>query len=66
MKKQFLLLAIAVLFCLITQLTVYVTKTGTKYHASSCRYLSQSKIPMALELAKQNGYGACKVCKPGY
>src|ERR1035437_10999911 len=31
------------------KITVYVTKTGTKYHRESCRYLSKSKIPMSLK-----------------
>lgn len=43
--------------------TVYVTKTGAKYHLGSCRYLSKSKIPISLETAKKK-YTACKVCKP--
>ena len=28
--------------------TVYVTKTGEKYHVGSCSYLRQSKIPISL------------------
>lgn len=43
---------------------VYVTKTGEKYHRSSCQYLRSSKIAMPLAQAQQYGYGACKVCKP--
>jgi hypothetical protein len=27
-------------------ITVYVTRTGAKYHRDGCRYLSRSKIPM--------------------
>jgi hypothetical protein len=26
--------------------TVYITRTGKKYHRDGCRYLSQSKIPI--------------------
>jgi hypothetical protein len=44
-------------------LTVYVTKTGKKYHRGSCRYLKKSKIAIELSEAKKR-YGACKVCKP--
>jgi competence protein ComEC len=44
--------------------TVYVTKTGKKYHRAGCRYLLQSKIPMKLEDAKAKGYTPCSVCKP--
>ena len=43
--------------------TVYVTRTGSKYHRGSCRYLRQSKIPMSLQSAKRS-YGACSVCRP--
>lgn len=44
--------------------TVYITKTGKKYHRAGCRYLSQSKIASSLKDAKANGYTACSVCKP--
>jgi len=44
--------------------TVYITKTGTKYHVSGCRYLSQSKISISLSEANDRGYTPCSVCKP--
>jgi hypothetical protein len=44
--------------------TVYVTKTGKKYHTSTCRYLAKSKISMSLKDAKSKGFTACSVCKP--
>ena len=44
--------------------TVYTTKTGEKYHSSSCRYLKYSKKEITLKKAKELGYQACKVCKP--
>ena len=44
--------------------TVYITKTGKKYHRDGCRYLSHSKIPISLKDAKANGYTACSVCRP--
>lgn len=43
--------------------TVYVTKTGAKYHSDGCRYLSKSKIPMSLSDAKRS-YTPCSVCDP--
>lgn len=43
--------------------TVYVTKTGEKYHRAGCRSLAKSAIPLALSEAAQR-YGACKVCRP--
>ena len=44
--------------------TVYITRTGKKYHRDGCRYLSQSKIKTTLKEAKPNGYTPCKVCHP--
>jgi len=44
--------------------TVYITRTGSKYHRSGCRYLSKSKAPLALKDAKRRGLTPCKVCKP--
>ncbi len=43
--------------------TVYVTRTGRKYHRGSCRYLRKSRIPMKLSEAKAR-YGPCSVCGP--
>jgi len=43
---------------------VYVTKTGNKYHVSTCRYLSKSKIKITLSDAKKRKYTSCSVCKP--
>jgi hypothetical protein len=44
--------------------TVYITKTGKKYHRAGCRYLRQSRIPVKLKDAKSNGYGPCSACNP--
>ena len=44
-------------------ITVYVTKTGEKYHNDGCRSLRQSKIPKSLKEAAQR-YGPCSICKP--
>ena len=43
--------------------TVYVTKTGEKYHNDGCRYLRQSRIPMSLKEAAKR-FDPCSVCKP--
>ena len=37
-------------------ITVYITRTGEKYHRNGCRYLSQSRIPISLSDAKAQGY----------
>ncbi len=44
--------------------TVYVTKTGEKYHRNSCSYLSHSKRAVELSEAKEAGYTPCSRCKP--
>lgn len=43
--------------------TVYVTRTGSKYHSAGCRYLAQSSIPILLTEASAR-YGPCSVCNP--
>lgn len=43
--------------------TVYVTRTGKKYHRAGCRYLRQSCIKIDLSTARRL-YTPCKVCKP--
>lgn len=43
--------------------TVYVTRTGTKYHLEGCRYLRKSRIPLPVTEA-QESYQPCKVCRP--
>ncbi len=44
--------------------TVYITKSGEKYHKAGCQYLKKSQIKTTKKEAVMNGYGACKVCKP--
>lgn len=46
--------------------TVYITKTGSKYHRTGCRHLSKSMIPVSLDNAKSRGFSPCSVCKPYY
>lgn len=62
--KVFLFLAVVVLANTLTAQTVYVTKTGEKYHKSNCRYLKYSKKEIQLKEALDYGYVACAVCKP--
>jgi len=44
--------------------TIYVTKSGHKYHRANCRYLRQSKIKIKLGEAVKEGYTPCSVCNP--
>lgn len=43
--------------------TVYVTKTGKKYHKESCRY-AKTGWASSLTDAKKRGLTACLACKP--
>lgn len=45
---------------------VVITKTGEKYHTSTCRYVKgkTNTSTLSLSTAKARGYTACKVCKP--
>jgi len=44
--------------------TVYITKTGGKYHSGGCRYLRKSKISISKDSAVAQGYSPCDVCNP--
>jgi hypothetical protein len=45
--------------------TVYITKTGAKYHRNDCHYLKYSKFSISLSEAKKRSYTPCSICKPG-
>lgn len=47
-----------------SEVTVYITNTGAKYHLYGCQYLKKSCIPVTLAQAKAWGYTPCKRCKP--
>ena len=44
--------------------TVYITRTGKRYHREGCSSLSRSKIPTTLSDAKAQGYTPCQRCSP--
>jgi micrococcal nuclease len=44
--------------------TVYITRTGAKYHGAGCSYLRRSSIPISLKDAVQRGYTPCSRCNP--
>lgn len=44
--------------------TVYVTRTGSKYHSGGCQYLRKSQIPIKKSDAINQGYSACSRCRP--
>lgn len=43
--------------------TVFVTRSGAKYHSAGCSYLRSSAIPMPLSQAARR-YGPCSRCRP--
>lgn len=45
-------------------LTVYVTRTGEKYHRDGCRYLKKSKTAVLLSELDPKKYSPCSVCQP--
>lgn len=47
-----------------SEVTVYVTNYGIKYHTGDCQYLATSCIPKTLSEAQRAGYGPCSVCHP--
>ena len=46
------------------EITVYITRTGKKYHRAGCSYLRSSSIPISLKEAKARGYTPCSRCRP--
>ena len=43
---------------------VVISVQGKKYHLPGCRTVKQEKERVSVEEAKNQGYGACGVCKP--
>lgn len=44
--------------------TVYIMKTGSKYHSTECRHLGKTRIPVLLKDAVARRYAPCSVCRP--
>jgi hypothetical protein len=67
MKKLIKLLLLSVFLTstlnVFTQ-TVYKSKSESKYHLLSCRYLEQNHDSLDLSLAIKNGFSPCGVCNP--
>jgi len=42
--------------------TVFITRTGERYHDDGCRFLARSRIPISLTEARARGFEACRVC----
>jgi hypothetical protein len=65
MKRVVFIVVLQLLFCsvLLAQ-TVYITKSGKKYHTENCSSLRSSSIPINLSEAIQKGYTPCSRCNP--
>ena len=64
MKQLFLTLCLIVMFFVTTiAQTVYVTKTGKKFHAKNCAQAKTGKTGMTLAEAKKQGFTPCGSCK---
>jgi hypothetical protein len=63
-KSIFIIIGILFLVSASANTKVYITKSGDKYHKSSCSYLRNSKIEISLKDAIDQGYTACSRCKP--
>jgi micrococcal nuclease len=44
--------------------TVYITRSGGKYHKPGCRFLTEGYMTITLEEAKRRGLQPCKICFP--
>ncbi|MES2130954.1 MAG: hypothetical protein V4506_01315 [Bacteroidota bacterium] len=66
MKKKTVLLVLCtwLLSAYVSAQTVYVSKTGQKYHNENCRTITHNKTAIELSDALGKGLEACKVCKP--
>ncbi len=45
-----------------TNQTVYITKSGKKYHKAECYIIKDKAIPTNLSEAEEKGYEPCKKC----
>lgn len=62
-SKPFILQKSPVISAYNVNTIVYITDTGSKYHRSGCKYLSESKIPISLSEAVIH-HNPCSVCDP--
>lgn len=44
--------------------TVYVTRSGKKYHLEGCDYLSEKRMAVSLKDALSSEFEACAYCQP--
>lgn len=44
--------------------TVYITKSGARYHLQSCTMIKKNAYPVTLKAAEKHGYKPCSKCNP--
>lgn len=64
MKKVVFLLIFSIVSVLAIGQTVHYTRTGKKYHSSSCQSLRRSDLTCSLNEALNMGLSACSRCSP--
>lgn len=47
-----------------SEVFVYLTASGEKYHKESCKTLKDNKNRISLDEAIEEGYSPCKICNP--
>ncbi|MFK7750884.1 MAG: hypothetical protein AB8B65_21015 [Kordia sp.] len=63
MKNIVVLIVIFLVSSSVISQTVYTTKSGSKYHKSSCKYLKDSRKEFTIKKAESLGFTACEICK---
>lgn len=66
MHRSIIIISLSILFLAlsISAQDVYKTKTGKKYHTSSCSYLKKSAFKLTLQEAINSGLTPCSRCNP--
>ena len=68
LKKKYiiaiLLISAVTAICTAEEITVYITKSGSKYHLAGCPSLKGNGIPIVIDEAVARGYEPCKRCNP--
>jgi micrococcal nuclease len=63
-RRRFLVCALLLSAALLSAQTVWISKSGSKYHVAGCRYLGTSATAIDLAEAVAREYEPCSVCNP--
>lgn len=64
MKNRIIIFIVLFFTFIASSQTVYITKSGKKYHDAGCGSLSKSAYSINLSEAMEQGYSPCKRCNP--